>query len=234
MKWLVDLFFPKICLGCGEWGAYICDECLNQCQPLRQAICPACLKLSMFGQTHARCKRAWRIDGLTSGFAYRGLIKQAIGKLKFKFVSDLNGDLVELVISMADLDTITRKRWLITPVPLHPRRERWRGFNQAHYLGDALGRYTGWDYESKLIERVKHTEPQTSLSGKHRRENLKEAFGYVGSKKGKGKRVLLVDDVFTTGATMRECAKVLKRNGAREVWGFVVARSLPKRQKALV
>ena len=113
---------------------------------------------------------------------------------------------------------------LIIPVPLHLKRLQKRGFNQALLLARALYPHQHQLIDFKVLERHRYTEPQTGMSGKIRRRNLKNAFRIKDEEIVKGKRVLLIDDVFTTGTTVNECAKVLKKAGAKEVLVLTMAR----------
>jgi len=110
---------------------------------------------------------------------------------------------------------------LITPVPLHPQRLKQRGFNQSLLLAQA---FPEANLERELLTRVRHTPPQTGLNPKERQENVKRAFVVPQPDKLKGKKILVIDDVFTTGATVRECARVLIKTGARQVNILTVAR----------
>jgi len=112
---------------------------------------------------------------------------------------------------------------LIMPVPLHKKRLRWRGFNQSELLAKGIKKYFNLDLRLDELIRTKHKKPQTKLSGRKRKENVKGCFFWKGDWLD-GKNIILVDDVITTGSTLNECAKVLKENGAGEVWGLVVAR----------
>ena len=126
---------------------------------------------------------------------------------------------------MGKFEQLEGRNLIMVGVPLHKMRQKWRGFNQADELGKRLAKAWGWRYEKQVVERVKKAKNQMGLTRSERLVNVKGIFG-VGRNIGrvKGEKVLLVDDVWTTGATMRECAEVLKRNGASEVWGLVVAR----------
>lgn len=222
---ILDVIFPKKCAGCDRLGDYICSDCLNKIKLLDNSICPICVKLSMWGNTHTRCKRPWGLDGLTATFVYKGLMKKLIRNLKYRMITDLYQVLVESMISMGDYEPIQNHSWIISGVPLHPRRLRWRGFNQADKLGIRLAQEWHWNFIKDTLKRTKYTKSQMGLPKKERLQNMQGAFDidanfYQVNKK----QVLLVDDVWTTGATMRECAKVLKRNGAKKVWGLVIAR----------
>lgn len=114
------------------------------------------------------------------------------------------------------------KTALIIPVPLPPRRERWRGFNQAELIARELADYFNLEMNVGGMDRVKHRRPQTKLSKKDRKNNIKNCFTWRSGSLS-GRNIILVDDVATTGATLNECARVLKENGAGKIWGLVAA-----------
>lgn len=116
---------------------------------------------------------------------------------------------------------------VIIPVPLHTGRLRQRGFNQAGLLARGLGKAVGLEVDYGLLARTEWTEPQTRLKREERLHNVKGAFRVVKAGKLRGRSVLLVDDVFTTGTTLCECATVLKQVGAEEVHAITVSRSVP-------
>ena len=224
---LINWLFPKRCVSCGRVGQYLCSDCVNRVGTAEQA-CPMCGKGSIYGLTHVRCRRPHGIDGLVRVFKYRGVVKIMIGKIKYKLVTDMVTELVEAIISLGDFTPLTKDTWLIVPVPLHASRLRWRGFNQAEVVARHLAHYFGWRHAPHLLIRTKNTTPQVGLSGKARRANLRGAFALnpklkASSLKHNANSILLVDDVSTTGTTLRECAKVLKAAGVGKVWGLVVA-----------
>jgi ComF family protein len=190
-----------------------------------------CEKGSLGGLTHPDCRRPFDLDGLTSIFAYKGVIEKAIKKLKYKFVRDLASDLVELFLSFggedkAFWDFCCQERVVLVPIPLHPRRLRWRGFNQAELLGGLIAKNLGIKFAPDLLLRVKNTKPQIELDKDQRQTNIRRAFALNRNCKLKIKNwnFILFDDVWTSGATLREAGKVLKRNGAKKVWGLTIAR----------
>lgn len=216
---LLDFLFPRRCLGCGQWRNYFCQKCVKKVRLVENQVCPVCQKPGIGGKTHPRCQTKYSLDGLTSVFAYEGIIKKAIGRLKYKFITDLAEELIELVPKQRFPSAI------LIPVPLHSRRQRWRGFNQAELWGRMLAERYGWEMETDVLERHKHTKPQVDLKGKERKRNIQGAFRIRPKVKfEKQAKFLLFDDVWTTGSTMRECGQVLKRNGVNEVWGLTLAR----------
>lgn len=215
-------------MGCARLGKYLCSQCVNKLRINEVQVCPMCGKPSVYGLTHARCKKIRGMDGLVSIFKYQGVARELVRKIKYQLVRDMYGDLVEAMVSMGEFVPLEKKEWLVVGVPLHKRRLRERGFNQADELAKRIGQYMGWKCINGGLERIRYTIPQVKLKGADRKMNVRGAFGIsckmqATSNKLKGRSVLLVDDVWTTGATMRECAKVLKSLGVKEVWGVVVA-----------
>lgn len=219
---LLDFFFPRRCLGCDTWGAYFCPQCLKRIKPFKNQICPVCQKLSLTGKTHPGCQTEFSLDGLVAIFPYKREIKRAIIKLKYKLVTDLAKELVE--ISALNLCFPLKGRLTMVPIPLHPRRERERGFNQATFLGKLLTKKQDWEMEDKLLKRAVYTLPQVSLKGRQREANMKGVFKLNQNLKAKNSSLIAFDDVWTTGSTLKEAGKVLKKEGFKKVWGLTIAR----------
>jgi len=223
MDWLAWLF-PKHCFGCDAYGEYICSDCLNQLQVMKGLYCPVCRKESLYGQTHPRCKKPFTIDGVLSCYRYSGLMKRLIGKFKYRFVKDLTDTLTELFVTEAQFPQLFKIDFTLVPIPLHPKRHRWRGFNQAELLSRALADSWGWPHQPNLLLRIKQTESQMKLSAAKRSHNLKGAFA-VNKREPLPEAVLLIDDVATTCSTMLAAASVLKRAGVKTVWGLTLAQT---------
>ena len=222
---LVDFVYPKLCVSCSRSGRYICSECLNKLHLKKFQICPMCTKRSIGGVTHYRCRKSYGLDGLTSIFIYHGVVRKLLGKLKYGLVRDLENDLLELIASFGDFGLIGGKKWTVVEVPLHHSRLMKRGFNQAELMAKMIANYFGWTHERKVLLRDDNTERQTNLKREERLVNVLGAFRAKPRSKEliSGNDVLLIDDVWTTGATLRECSKVLKRVGARKVWAMTFA-----------
>ncbi len=217
---LVDLIFPKKCLGCGKANTYLCKECIEKARK-EGFFCPYCERFSIDGKTHFQCRREYGLDGLTSIWRYEGVIRKAILGLKYKFAMEIAKELAEA--SIPQLNRSYFKGYILVPIPLHWHRANWRGFNQAEEIGKILAKEMGWKFIPDLLIRKKSTTPQTELKGKERRKNTMDAFILNRKYKTRGK-ILLFDDVITTGSTMKEAAKVLKKEGAEKVWGLTIAR----------
>lgn len=239
MNLLLDLLFPKKCVGCNVLGTYFCNSCIGD---IRQTdlVCPKCERPAVGGQTHPVCRRRFGLDGLWSLGIYQDPLRSAIQTLKYKYVKELAEILTDITIEYWArfqpflLDQIKRDQgdgWAVIPVPLHWYRQNWRGFNQAASLGEDLSKKLGLNY-SEGLKRMRYTRQQVGLKGKRRHQNIKDAFvlsnplslspkeGHVAPKPS----VILVDDVWTTGSTLKECAFVLKRAGAKKVWALTLAK----------
>lgn len=216
---LLDVIFPKRCVNCGKIGKYFCDRCRLLMRPImdNERICPMCGRLAFGGVTHPRCRTKYGIDGLTSYFHYEGPAQKAIKSIKYRLVSDLAKEFISLTTPVA-LHPMPSS---LLPIPLHPKRFRERGFNQAEILGKVIAKRLDIPVRTDILRRVIYTLPQVSMKEKKSRlENMEHVF--AGSKISGN--ILLFDDVFTTGATMRSAAGVLKRNGATSIWAMTMAR----------
>lgn len=221
---LIDLIFPRICFGCGRAGRYICDNCLRKLK-ITKPICPECERPSIDGLTHVKCKRAQGLDGLTSIWLYEGAVRKAIISLKYKFAYEIAKELSSYAASLL-LKMNFERRAVLVPVPIHRLRENWRGFNQAGELGKLIAENLDWKFSPDLLVRKGLSRPQTGLKGVERQKNIRGVF-VVNPHYSSfiiHNSFILFDDVWTTGSTLKEAAKVLKRNGAIWVWGLTIAR----------
>lgn len=206
------LLFPPRCLGCG-------DHLDSSCLPL---FCSACrTKIVPFTPSCARQ------DDFPFSAHSLCIYQEPVSKLlvRLKFNGDLSG-LASIAVLAREAGTERLPQPdLILPVPLHRSRLRWRGFNQAILLAKVC--FPCWQDKIKvdLLQRHKKTVPQLGLTGEERLVNLRGAFSVRRPEEVKGRRVLLVDDVLTTGSTLRECAEVLRTAKAAEIAAFTVART---------
>ena len=227
---LLDLIFPKRCIGCGREGKYVCGACEVGLWEEEQ-ICPICRRASRYGLKHTYCRAVYPLDGLTCFWAYEGLAKKLITNSKYKHHFDMLKNFAidsEKLIErpeFARLQQFLAEKPIVVPIPLHVFRQRERGFNQAEILAMEFARIYGLRAMNLLV-RVKNTEHQVGKERAERLKNVQGAFklSIVNSKLSIPKTVILVDDVWTTGSTMSECCKVLKMSGVRCVWGLALAR----------
>jgi len=228
-EFFLDLLFPKACLNCGEPGEYLCQDCQALVEVLERQFCPVCSKVSIDGVC-LDCRNRTNLSGLYFAVSYKNpIVKKLIAQFKYEpFVKDLAGTLSSLIISHFQLLNkklpFLENPHLIIPVPLHKKRLKWRGYNQAEELAKGLSAYYGMPVLKDFLFREKQTLSQQELKKEERKENIKGAFVCKNGEDIKGKKILLIDDVFTTGSTMEECARVLKEAGAEEVLAVAVAR----------
>ncbi len=227
---MLDLLFPKRCLGCGKWGNYVCPSCHGKMKPLQFLKCPVCEKQAIDGITHPHCRTKYGIDGLTSFFRYDGVIKRAIKQIKYRYSFDIINELIDCIpdSSFSILSTLLKTKPLniyLVPIPLHRSRYNFRSFNQAEMIARALEKRLHIPVKTDLLLRTKKTIPQVEMKDREKRlVNMKNVFSVHNSYViNPIPNVILVDDVFTTGATLRSASSILKCAGAKVVWGVTIA-----------
>lgn len=230
---ILDILIPKRCVGCGKIGAYFCRNCRAAIKVIKsyEPICPVCEKPAIGGYTHPRCQTRYALDGLTSFFHYDGLIRKAVKSVKYRLVSDLTK---EFILLIPNVEIPLQQGTVLIPIPLHLRRQHDRGFNQAEVLGkELIKRLPASEaglrisMRTDILRRVRETVPQVAMKKREARlKNMEGIFGLdiQGLSHRRIEAVLLFDDVFTTGATMRSAANILKRAGVKFVWAVTMAR----------
>jgi competence protein ComFC len=191
-----------------------------------EQICPVCQHPSIGGLTHPSCRTSWGIDGVVTLARYRGPVRPLVRQLKYGGATVVAQLVSPLVHYYKQHETLTLPPGIITGVPLHTHAYKRRGFNQADVIAQELGQATQYPVVTPILQRARDTATQTKLSKEERQRNLHNAFTLhpsVAKSELKGVTIILVDDVITTGATLREAAKVLKRAGVARVYGFTLA-----------
>lgn len=220
----LDATIPKRCIGCNVFDTWLCDSCHTTLPLLTEQKCGICKKvITPIGETCLICKKDTSVDNIFIISSYdNDLLKRLIHNFKYKFIAELSKPL-GLLIAQGLMNSHLQSPDLIIPIPLHNRRLRWRGFNQAKLLADSMELTIPIDLTS--LKRQRYTTSQVKVkSRKKRLTNLKGAFIVLNSKKIKDKSILLIDDIITTGSTIDECAKILKDAGAKKVSAIVLAR----------
>lgn len=231
---ILELLFPVRCLGCREYDDWICEKCFTRITLNAEQVCPVCEKrLTPGGRTCFNCFGKKSLDGLLAVSCYQDkLLSTAVHYYKYRFISELQLPLAKMLLE-AFLKNELALPDMIVPVPLHPRRLRWRGFNQAGLLATELGKNLAPGFvipTLSVLVRKKYTQPQMTIRDfSARQENISGAFAVTDPALIRDANVLLVDDIATTGATIFECAKILKENGARHVFAIVLARQTAKK-----
>jgi len=220
-NWLKEAIFPTSCVGCGRGGRWLCVQCERQTLNITRPTCPYCGRLTARGKLCPRCRGKSNLTGLVvAGYYREGPLKEAICAFKYEFVQELLPYLSALLVRALKNSGLP-KHMVLVPLPLSFWRRLYRGFNQGELLAEAIAKKTGRQMDN-CLGRVGERVPQVDLPDSQRRKNVQGVFRLI--KKPTFKRVILVDDVFTTGATMEEAAKVLREAGVREVWGLVLAK----------
>lgn len=221
-NFFLDLIFPKFCVGCKREGDFFCSSCQEKVIVIKTPVCPTCSRITKNGQFCSRCSGKTHLTGVLIAAHYEGVLKEAIHSFKYDHIFSLKKELGELLI-----ETL-QKRWtkkaILIPVPLHIKKERERGYNQSFLLANEISKKLKLEVINKKLKRKKYTKPQITLTGANRKNNIKNAFTWNGKLEVEDKIVILVDDVYTTGSTLSECASVLRKAGAKEVWGLVLAK----------
>jgi competence protein ComFC len=214
--------FPSRCLGCGRRDVDLCDSCRDALERLPDRRCPYCarppgrLGVCESCRTHSISLDAVRVD-----LVFDGAIRKAIHHFKYKQGAYLVPTLRDLCLETIGARPLSPDA--LVPVPIGPRRMRERGYNQSQLLAEAVGERINVPVMNALI-RVREGPSQTRLSEGERRRNVRDAFAVNPELNPDGLRLLLIDDVMTTGATLDACARTLKRAGASRVFGLAVAR----------
>lgn len=227
-EFVLDLVFPKFCVGCGKEGDWICSKCRGEVIKVATQVCPDCVRVSQTGRYCPRCqkKNRHKLSGIIVAAYYEeGPVKEAIHNLKYNNVLELADFLGHLMAEAlrGNIENIGGDI-VLTGVPLHCLRRAQRGYNQAEVLVDLVAKDLKLRKNFKIIKKIRKTKSQVSFSGKKRRENLKDSFKIIDKNAVKNRTIIIVDDVTTTGTTFEECAKLLRAAGAKRVWGLAAAR----------
>ncbi|MDD5433428.1 MAG: ComF family protein [Candidatus Pacebacteria bacterium] len=233
-KWktfFLDLLFPQFCLNCQKEGSLVCPDCLATIDINPFQYCPFCFFPNRVIK-NGKCQshQTFQLNGLFSAVSYQDkLVKKMVSLFKYEpFIRNLCQPLAFLIISHFMLtqnqQALVDKSAVFIPVPITTKKLRKRGYNQSAVVAKILSIYYGLDLQTKNLMKIKNTQDQVGLSRQERQHNIFGAFVIKNPDLIAKKTIFLVDDVFTTGATMEECARVLKANGAKKVYGIAIAR----------
>lgn len=229
------IFFPSTCKICGKFlenpgEKIVCGNCLGRAEIHRGEVCPVCGRFY-----HLRTDRSTicgdclkerpSFEKHRAAGHYTGTLRQMIILFKYRQHESLKSPLAGLLLKNSEAKKILEGVDLIVPVPLHPARQKERGFNQAELLAEELSRRVRLPVARGVLVKTRKTLAQVSLEAEERKRNLTGAFRVKKPGKIAGRVILLVDDVFTTGSTCRECSGALLEAGAREVRVLTLARA---------
>lgn len=226
----LDLLFPPTCSGCQKEGYFLCDSCEKSLIRVPPK-CLGCGKLSPGtkripqGRTCSSCRDKTYVYAFISPFLYRQeAVRELIHNLKYLRVYAISHVLSGLLTDyLRHFGIRFPKNSVLIPLPLHPRRERTRGFNQSLLISKSLSDAWGVPVYDGILVRTKNTKPQIEFRAEERHTNIIGVFSVSSPEKIKGKTIILLDDVKTTGSTMEEAARVLKDAGAKKIWAITVA-----------
>jgi ComF family protein len=240
--WMIDWLYPPRCRACagrifGRDGEYFCHACWAKIELIGHPLCNICGRPfpDAGGDDHicGKClERPPQFFQARSWACYprqelaEHPLRQAVQKFKYGRRVSLGKPLGRLMARGCREFLDAWQADLILPVPLHSKRLRWRGFNQSVLLARQVSRAYGIPVDPMLLRRVKETPPQTQLSEEERRRNVRGVFALARGRSVAGKCILLVDDVYTSGATVNECSRLLKKNGAKAVYVLTLARAV--------
>ncbi len=230
---LGSLFYPHACVVCAtdlDSSEYLCKACAAKAPRINPPFCARCSEpfpADVSGPfTCANCDhRVLHFDAAVASYRSRGIVRKLIHEFKYGHQRYLRHPLASWLFETLDDPRLRDRRFdVVVPVPLHPARERERGFNQAQLLAEQLSATTSWPLRESL-ERTRYTTTQTAYDRAERMENLRGAFRLRKNADVRELHVLLIDDVLTTGSTLSECARVLKAAGAISVHAATAARA---------
>jgi len=233
MKTLMDILYPRRCVGCGVSSPgtfrYICWDCWTDAPLVEPPFCSLCgdpvagaVEHGFICYSCSANKPAF--DAARSAARYDGVAGESLRQLKYEKALWLAPDMAELLHRCLLAEYPGRRFDFIVPVPLHHVRRRGRGYNQSAILAKELSRRMDCPVQPGMLRRIRPTATQTNLTAADRLSNVASAFQYGRREWLAGRRILLVDDVMTTGATVDACAKTLKKGGAESVHVVTVAR----------
>ncbi|MBI4225191.1 MAG: ComF family protein [Candidatus Sungbacteria bacterium] len=236
MQWLsvlkvqaLDLLFPPQCCGCGKTGMILCASCADALMriPPQCFVCHAWVppvKDAPPGRTCPRCRSHSAVYAFLSPFAYQHAMRELVHSLKYRRNRQIAVLFADMLAShLAAMQVVFPKDAILIPVPLHKARERERGFNQSFLIAKILGEKLGIEVRRDVLKKIKKTAPQMELTREQRLKNLHGTFAIHNPLPIQGENVILIDDVKTTGATLEEAARILKKAGAKHIWATTVA-----------
>lgn len=233
LQFLKDILFPVYCVGCEREGEWCCRDCFLKIEPRAVQECPVCYRENS-GEACGGCKADSFLEGTLALYRYKEHtpLGRLIKQLKYQHARETIKIFRELIFRARYIFNPhfeSEKEIALIPIPLHERRKRERGFNQAELLAKLILKVwkeqeevNGVQLDKNSLVRTRYTEQQATLSHDERVSNLKSAFKWQGT--AVPERVVLIDDVFTTGSTLQAAAQALKQAGVQRVWGLTLAR----------
>lgn len=212
LKLVLDLLYPPVCGICGKIDQKeLCPKCAIKLRNLEKA------RLYVYPHTHFE-KHFYL-------FPYEGIIREKLIQYKFQGKSYLSTFFAKILQNHEKMSRLLEKYDIIIPVPMYSKKEKLRGYNQTALIAKEIAKaYQNLIYDGKSLQKIKDTKMQSSLNKKQRKNNIKNAYNVINQQKIKDKKIVLLDDIYTTGATANECSKMLKQAGAKEILVVTIAK----------
>lgn len=227
-NYLYEMLFPRSCYGCGQKQTYLCDACIEK-YTLPHSICIRCQDRIPAGKLKTECKKNLHLNRLFTCSNYQSKpLADLVHDLKYRRARELSNTLAALASHWLNENILPEdmnKIDVVVEVPMFKKMERERGFNHAALIAEAIAEAQSLSYQKGVLLKKSKTSSQVTTKNKKEREkNLVGVFKVADDADLVQKNVLLIDDVITTGSTLRECAKALRLAGAKEVWGLAIAK----------
>ncbi len=208
INYILNVLFPKECLGCGMPDTLVCENCLSKIEDYDgERVNPQTVNKVLICASYKN-----------------NLIKKLVHFYKYKYISDLCFPLSKLMIRKYENEIDKVSNPIVVCAPLSKKRFNLRCYNQAKLLASEFSKYFNYEFFPNLIIKTRHTTQQAKLNREQRLINLKNSFALSNDKIVSGRNIIIIDDIYTTGATVNEIAQTLKNNNAGEIWGLVIAK----------
>lgn len=219
---VLDALYPLECAGCGGGGKVICDSCAKALPWLVPPYCVVCAAYSEAERCQACANSVREFDGVRAPFRYEGSVRQAILALKYGGIKSAAAQLGDMLADYLEANPLPGDT--LVPIPMHASRRKERGYNQAELLARRVAQRRGISYGPDVLRRTRRVDPQAGMtSAAGRTENVADSVAVSGDSDLHGQRIILVDDVATTGSTLDTSAAALKAAGAESVWCLTLA-----------
>ncbi len=228
---LIDLIFPPICFACSarieDREPFLCLSCRKELKEGNDVCCPTCGAFDTLSRENCHYCNAEKayFDKCRSLFPYNNVVRSLIHELKYREMTKIAPYLADHTIKYLHAKNPFPKVDFVCPVPLHPTKKRDRGYNQAAIIARNIAEHFAWEYKPDLIKRTKYTESQSRLSTPRRKDNVSRAFSIDRNSILYEVNILIIDDVFTTGATVNSICRILKEYRVDNIYVFTVARA---------
>ena len=212
LKLVLDLLYPPVCGICGKIDQKeLCPKCAIKLRNLEKA--------RLYAYPHTHFEKHFYL------FPYEGIIREKLIQYKFQGKSYLSTFFAKILQNHEKMSRLLEKYDIIIPVPMYSKKEKLRGYNQTALIAKEIAKaYQNLIYDGKSLQKIKDTKMQSSLNKKQRKNNIKNAYNVINQQKIKNKKIVLLDDIYTTGATANECSKMLKQAGAKEILVVTIAK----------